>query len=101
MYQGHEEECLRTLTNLRRAPSLWLHHRRQRAVCYLSYLRDQGPHAEGNDEIFRSTGIAADDNRRKTRMEREIGLLALLGEDSKQSQGENVKQADVVDTKGA
>ncbi len=33
------------------------------------------------DELFGSTGVAAADQERKRRIEREIGLLALLRED--------------------
>lgn len=55
------------------------------------------------DEIFGSTGIAAEDNARKARIERDIGLLAVLGEDSEQSEEEKVpdggRQDEIVDPK--
>ena len=52
-------------------------------VFYVIFLvpETKGRTLEEMDELFGSTGIAAADEQRKHRIEREIGLLALLGED--------------------
>lgn len=39
----------------------------------------KGRTLEEMDELFGTTGIAAADNERKVRIERDIGLLALVG----------------------
>ena len=66
----------------------------------------KGRTLEEMDEIFGSTGIAAEDSVRKARIEREIGLLALLGEDSENSEEEKAQNGieqkeDIVDPKTA
>ncbi|KAJ5771173.1 uncharacterized protein N7511_003224 [Penicillium nucicola] len=51
------------------------------AVVYVIFLvpETKGRTLEEMDELFGSTGMAAADNERKVRIEREIGLLALVG----------------------
>lgn len=51
------------------------------AVLYVIFLvpETKGRTLEEMDELFGSTGMAAADNERKHRIEREIGLLALVG----------------------
>ncbi|KAJ6091478.1 hypothetical protein N7467_003447 [Penicillium canescens] len=51
------------------------------AVAYVIFLvpETKGRTLEEMDELFGSTGMAAADNERKVRIEREIGLLALVG----------------------
>jgi hypothetical protein len=51
------------------------------AVFYVIFLvpETKGRTLEEMDELFGSTGMAAADNERKHRIEREIGLLALVG----------------------
>lgn len=63
------------------------------AVLYVVFFvpETKGRTLEEMDEIFGSTGIAAEDSILKARIEREIGLLALLGEDSEHSEEEKVK----------
>lgn len=53
------------------------------AILYVYFLvpETQGRTLEEMDELFGSTGFAADDNATKLRIEHEIGLFALLGED--------------------
>ena len=41
----------------------------------------KGRTLEEMDELFGTTGLAASDDERKRRIERDIGLLALLGEE--------------------
>ncbi|RJE20171.1 transporter [Aspergillus sclerotialis] len=78
------------------------------AVLYVFFLvpETKGRTLEEMDEIFGSTGIAAEDSVRKARIEREIGLLALLGEDSEHSEEEKAQNGieqreDIVDPKYA
>ncbi|OGE56523.1 hypothetical protein PENARI_c003G09143 [Penicillium arizonense] len=51
------------------------------AVVYVIFLvpETKGRTLEEMDELFGTTGVAAADNERKVRIEREIGLLALVG----------------------
>lgn len=50
----------------------------------------KGRTLEEMDELFGSTGLAAADSERKHRIEREIGLLALVGaEPSDEKHGES------------
>jgi hypothetical protein len=49
---------------------------------YFFVPETKGRTLEEMDELFGVTGMAAADGDRKRRIEREIGLLALLGEDS-------------------
>ena len=51
------------------------------AVFYVIFLvpETKGRTLEEMDELFGSVGLAAADNGRKHRIEREIGLLALVG----------------------
>ena len=53
------------------------------AVLYVIFLvpETKGRTLEEMDEIFGSHGVAAEDEALKRRIERDIGLLALLGED--------------------
>ena len=54
------------------------------------------------DEIFGSTGFAAEDNELKARIERDIGLLALVGAESAHSEEEKPEkgmQEDIADPK--
>lgn len=48
---------------------------------YFFVPETKGRTLEEMDELFGSTGLAAADDERKRRIERDIGLLALLGED--------------------
>ena len=50
-------------------------------MLYVIFLvpETKGRTLEEMDELFGSTGMAAADNERKHRIEREIGLLALVG----------------------
>jgi hypothetical protein len=73
-------------------------------VLYVWFLvpETKGRTLEEMDEIFGTTGIAAEDAAIKLRIEREIGLLALLGEESSLSEEDHTKEkpvhADIVDT---
>jgi hypothetical protein len=51
------------------------------AVVYVIFLvpETKGRTLEEMDELFGTTGMAAADNERKVRIERAIGLLALVG----------------------
>lgn len=53
------------------------------AVLYVIFLvpETKGRTLEEMDEIFGAHGVAAEDEALKRRIERDIGLLALLGED--------------------
>lgn len=53
---------------------------------YLFVPETKGRTLEEMDEIFGSTGIAAEDSVRKARIEREIGLAELLGGGSELSE---------------
>ncbi|KAL1997629.1 hypothetical protein VTN02DRAFT_1234 [Thermoascus thermophilus] len=55
---------------------------------YFLVPETKGRTLEEMDELFGSTGMAAEDARLKERIEREIGLLALLGEDDHVSDDE-------------
>lgn len=46
----------------------------------------KGRTLEEMDELFGSTGMAAADEERKLRIEREIGLLALIGEEGESTE---------------
>lgn len=50
----------------------------------------KGRTLEEMDELFGSGGMAAEDEARKRRIEREIGLLALLGEEPEHPTDEKV-----------
>ncbi|KAJ9300237.1 hypothetical protein DTO271G3_2354 [Paecilomyces variotii] len=65
------------------------------AVFYVWFFvpETNGRTLEEMDELFGSTGMAAEDAALKARIEREIGLLALLGEDGEHGYEEEEKAA--------
>lgn len=65
------------------------------AVLYVWFFvpETNGRTLEEMDELFGSTGMAVEDAALKARIEREIGLLALLGEDGEHGLEEEEKAA--------
>ncbi|EAW07049.1 putative MFS monosaccharide transporter [Aspergillus clavatus NRRL 1] len=57
----------------------------------------KGRTLEEMDELFGSGGVAAEDEALKRRIEREIGLLALLGEDHESSEEKMAEKVEQVD----
>lgn len=64
---------------------------------YFFVPETKGRTLEEMDELFGSTGVAAADEERKRRIEREIGLLALLGEDDSAMEESKTASNDAVD----
>lgn len=65
------------------------------AVLYVIFLvpETKGRTLEEMDEIFGSHGVAAEDEALKRRIEHDIGLLALLGEDSTSTEPKTVEKS--------
>jgi hypothetical protein len=68
-------------------------------VLYVWFLvpETKGRTLEEMDELFGSESIAAEDEALKRRIEREIGLLALLGEDAESSEEKTSEKLEHLD----